>query len=291
VIIDGHPIGASHPPFVIAEMSANHNGDLDRAIKLIDAAVEAGADAVKLQAYDPVHLAVARGGIDKKLDKGPWAGWTLGDLYQQAHTPRAWFPVLFEHAERAGITIFSSVFSEEEVDFLNQLGAPAFKISSFDFGNLPLISRAARTFKPLLMSTGMATDADIRAAQIAAANLNENIAYLHCVSAYPTPIEEANLRRVEAFVERFSRHGWATGFSDHTLGNDTAIGAVALGACIIEKHLTLSRSDGGLDAEFSCEPDELKALVTSVRNVWKACQEPSGSVEDAHRDLRVVRAA
>lgn len=289
MIVDGHPIGTSHPVFVIAEMSCNHNGDLDRAIKLIDAAVEAGASAVKLQSYDPVHLAVARGGLDKKLDKGPWAGWTLGDLYQQAHTPRAWFPVLFEHAERAGITIFSSVFSEEEVDFLNQLGAPAFKISSFEAGDRKLIAKAASTEKPVIISTGMARNDEVRQALVATIdNGGSSAALLHCVSAYPCPIEEANIGRVSELRHTFLA---PVGFSDHTLGNDAAIGAVALGACIIEKHLTLSRSDGGLDAEFSCEPHELKALVTSVNNVWKACQEPSGSVEDAHRDLRVVRAA
>ena len=284
--IDGHPIGTSHPPFVIAEMSANHNGDLARALKLIDAAVAAGADAIKLQAYDPVHLAVARGGIDKKLDKGPWAGWTLGDLYSQAHTPRAWFPVLFEHAERAGITIFSSVFSEEEVDFLNQLGAPAFKISSFDLTNLALIRKTAATGKPLIISTGMGTTKEIGEAIVAAEIAGPDLALLHCVSDYPCLIEDANIQRIQYLRCIFQV---PVGFSDHTLGNDATIGGVALGACIIEKHLTLARSDGGLDAEFSCEPHELKALVASAQNVWKACQEPSGTAE-AYTDLRVQAA-
>lgn len=289
MIIDSHPIGTSHPPFVIAEMSSSHNGDLDRAIKLIDAAVEAGASAVKLQSYDPAKLAVARGGLDKTLDKGPWAGWTLGDLYQAAHTPRAWFPVLFEHAERAGITIFSSVFSEEEVDFLNQLGAPAFKISSFEASDRRLIAKAASTGKPIIISTGMTSNDEVRQSLVATIdNGSSKAALLHCVSAYPCPIEDANIGRIPELRHTFLA---PVGFSDHTLGNDAAIGAIALGACIIEKHLTLARSDGGLDADFSCEPYELKALVTSARNVWKACQEPSGSVEDAHRDLRVVRSA
>ena len=289
MIIDGHRVGANHPPFVIAEMSANHNGDLSRAIALINAAVEAGASAVKLQAYDPVRLAVARGGLDKVLQSGPWAGMALGDLYRQAHTPRAWFPVLFEHAERAGITIFSSVFDEEEVDFLAGLQAPAFKISSFDASNHALIAKAASIGAPVIISTGMASNDDVRKSLVASIDGSfANAAILHCVSAYPCPIEEVNISRIQELRYTFMVE---VGFSDHTLGNDAAIGAVALGACIIEKHLTLSRADGGLDAEFSAEPDEFKALVTSVSNVWKACQEPAGSVEDAHRDLRVVRAA
>jgi N-acetylneuraminate synthase len=284
--IDGTDIGTSYPPYVVAEMSCCHNGSLETALKLIDAAKDAGASAIKTQLYEPARLAIARGGLDKVLDTGPWAGMTLFDLYTQAHTPQAWFPVLMEYAERSGITLFSSVFDIEGVEFLAALGAPVFKISSFNNKDKRLIVKAASTGKKVIVSSGMAGLMDMGLACKWIIEIGAQPAILHCVSAYPCPIEEADLDRISSYRHQLQV---PVGFSDHTLGNDAAIGAVALGACIIEKHLTLSRADGGLDAAFSAEPHEFKALVASVNNVWRACQPPSGSAE-AYKDLQVKAA-
>ena len=295
MIIDGHPIGADHPPFVVAEMSANHCGSLDRAIMLISAAAQAGAHAIKLQCYHPAALAIARGGMDKRLETGPWAGRTLFEIYDEGHTPREWFPALFEQAERAGITIFSSVFDEDGVDFLASMNVPAYKISSFDMKNIPLIIKAAGTDKPVILSTGMGKMDDVKAGLCATLKCDgaaievRQAALLHCVSAYPCAPEDANLKRIPELQAGRDSSCVPVGFSDHTLGIECATGAVALGACIIEKHLTLARADGGLDAEFSAEPHELKALVASVTNVWKACRPPSGQAE-IYKHLRVKAA-
>jgi len=266
--IAGRRIGPAHPPYVIAELSANHNGNLDAALAIIDAAAASGADAVKLQTYtaDTITLNSAR--PEFFIHEGKWAGQSLHDLYQSAHTPWDWHPALFAHARARGITMFSSPFDSTAVDLLENLNAPAYKIASFEAVDLPLIRYAASTGKPLIISTGMA-DADEIAEAIAAARDGgcRDLAILHCVSGYPAPPGDYALRTIPDMVARF---GLVTGLSDHTLDNTTAIAAVALGASIIEKHVTLDRNGGGPDDSFSLEPPELAQLCTAARTAWDA---------------------
>jgi len=280
--IDGLEVGPQHPPLIIAEMSANHNGDYRRACEIIKAAADAGADLVKMQVYDPLRLATSRGGPDKVIDTGPWKGKRLLDLYIEGHTPIDWVPSLFDEARDIGVTLFSSVFDEQAVDFLEQCGCPAYKIASFELPNLGLIEKAASTGKPLIISTGMADGAEIAAAFKASGGAP--LALLHCVSQYPCPVEHANLGRIPHMRRVYGR---PIGWSDHTMGNEAAIAAVALGACIVEKHLTLRRSDGGLDAMFSMEPDEFSVMATACRKTWLALQEPEKPVEP-YKHLRSV---
>jgi len=285
--IAGREISPNHPPYVIAEMSCNHNGSFDRAVQIIMAARHAGADAVKLQCFDPASIAAARGGADYILASGPWHGMTLGELYAKAHTPREWFPDLMRHAAENGITLFSSVFDESAVEFCAGLGMPALKISSFDLTNLSLIRKAASTGLPLIISTGMGAMADVGRAIDAAKPAGPDLAVMHCVSEYPCPIEKANLDRISAL----KREANVVGFSDHTdvaSGSIAAVAAIARGACIIEKHFTLSRLDGGLDAKFSIEPHEMRYLTLGCNLAWRA----SGSADDdnVYSDLRVQAA-
>lgn len=280
--IDNHDIGPGFAPYVIAELSANHNGMLGRALQLIREAKEAGADAVKIQLYDPMKLAVARGGPMKAIESGPWAGRTLLDIYEVGHTPREWFPAMFDYARKHGITLFSSVFDEDGVDFLVELDCPALKIASFELTNLPLIRKAASTGKPVILSAGMASIDEIHEATDVTGYRGADRAVLHCVSAYPCPPEQANLGRICELDEVFE----IVGFSDHTLGPECAIAAVALGASIIEKHITLDRNDGGLDASFSMEPKEFAEMVSAIRNVHAALQPPKGDGEAIYRELR-----
>ncbi len=268
VEIDGRVIGAGHQPYVIAELSGNHNGDLARALRLIDAAKEAGADAVKLQTYTADTITIDHDGPGFVIEGGLWNGRKLHELYRSAHTPWEWHADLFAHARKRDITCFSSPFDATAIDFLEGLDTPVYKIASFEIVDLPLIRAAARTGKPLIMSTGMASRQEIGEAVDAAREAGAKaIILLHCVSGYPKPPEEANLRRINALTDAFP---CPVGLSDHTLGIDVAIASVALGASVIEKHVTLSRADGGPDAAFSLEPDELAALVLSVRNAHAA---------------------
>lgn len=274
-------IGRGDLPYVIAEIASEHCGSYERAIRLIEVAKEAGADAAKLQLYDPLKLAEARGGADYVLPDGLWAGRTLLDLYTQAHTPRKWFPGLFAAAKSIGITLFSSVFDEEGVDYLETLECPAYKISSFEIRDLALIRKTASTGKPLIISTGMASDDEVEDAYIAA--MTPDVAWLHCVSAYPCDIREANLSRIDVLVHWLQ----TIGLSDHTLGSVAPIVATALGASIIEKHLTLSRADGGPDAAFSLEPAEFKQMVSDVRDAYASLGTGERSKsEDTYRPLR-----
>lgn len=266
--IAGRKIGPGHEPFVICELSGNHNGSLDRALAMIDAAAATGCDAIKLQTYTADTLTLDCDGPGFRIEEGPWAGRTLHDLYAEAFTPYAWHAALFERARQRGVTIFSTPFDETAVELLESLGAPAYKIASFEAVDLPLIARVARCGKPMIISTGLASLEEMgEALATAQSNGAAGVALLHCVSSYPAPIEEANVRTVPDLAARF---GVVTGLSDHTPGTSAAVAAVALGAAIIEKHFTLARADGGPDAAFSLEPAEFTALVTDCRAAWRA---------------------
>lgn len=266
--INGRAIGVDYPPFVIAEMSANHNGKIDNAIKLIETAKNCGADAVKLQTYTPDTITLNLDTEDFRIHGGLWDGRTLYDLYKEAHMPWEWHKPLFEYAREIDITIFSSPFDTSAVDLLEDLNAPAYKIASFEAIDLPLIKYAAKTGKPLIISTGMADEFEIKEA-IDAAKMGgcKELAVLHCVSGYPAPASDYNLKVIPDMINRF---GLVTGLSDHTLSNATAIASIALGASIIEKHYTLDRSAGGPDDSFSLEPKQLEDLCIDVKSAWCA---------------------
>ena len=268
ITIDGRAIGSAHPPYVIAEVSANHNGNLDAALALIDVAAEQGASAVKIQTYRAGTITLKSNRPEFQITEGLWAGQSLYDLYEQAHTPWDWHPALFAHARARGITMFSSPFDSTAIDLLEDLGAPAYKIASFEAVDLPLIRYAASTGKPMIISTGMADDVEIaEAVQAARDGGCRQLALLHCVSGYPAPAADYNLRTLSDMITRF---GCVTGLSDHTLDSTTAIAAIALGASIVEKHITLDRNGGGPDDSFSLEPGDLAALVAGTRTAWDA---------------------
>ena len=268
ITIAGRRISADKPPYIIAEMSANHNGDIETAFKIIDAAKIAGADAVKLQTYRPDTITLDCDSDDFRIQGGIWNGRTLYDLYQEAHMPWDWHAPLFAHASKNNITIFSSPFDSSALDLLEDLNAPAYKIASFEAIDIALIKYVASTGKPMIISTGMADDQEIQEAIDAARSGGcKELAVLHCVSGYPAPAEDYNLRTIPDMVRRF---GLVTGLSDHTLDNTTAITSVAMGASIIEKHFTLDRNGGGPDDSFSLEPKELAALCKDSKTAWQA---------------------
>ncbi len=268
IIIAGREISRNQPPYVIAELSANHNGKLETALKIIEEAAKAGADAVKLQTYRPDTITLNSDGDEFKIKGGLWDGRTLYELYEEAHMPWEWHKPLFEHARKIGIPIFSSPFDNTAVDLLEDLNAPAYKIASFEAVDLPLIRYVAATGKPMIISTGMADAEEIQEAITAAREGGcKELAILHCVSGYPAPAEDYNLRTIPDMIERF---GLVTGLSDHTLDNTTAIASVVLGASIIEKHFTLDRKGGGPDDSFSLEPADLAALCRDSKTAWRA---------------------
>lgn len=261
-------IGAGHLPYIIAEMSANHNGKIETAFEIIEKAKAAGADAVKIQTYTAETMTLKSEDEQFQIRGGLWDGWNLFGLYEWAHTPWDWHKPMFDHARKVGITIFSSPFDKTAIDLLEDLNAPAYKIASFEAIDHALIRYAASTGKPMIISTGMADDEEIEEAIDAARSGGcRDLAILHCVSGYPAPPEDYNLRTIPDMIERF---GLVTGLSDHTLDNTTAIASVALGASIIEKHFTLDRNGGGPDDSFSLEPVELKGLCDGARTAWQA---------------------
>lgn len=271
-------------PLFVAELSANHLGSMDRAVRLVHAAKAAGADAVKLQTFTPEQMVDA----SATLKSGPWAGCSLLDLYREAHTPREWHKPLFELIRELGMVAFSSAFHPEDVDFLETLGCPMYKIASFELNDHELISHAARTGKPLVISTGMATLEEIsEAACVASLAGCRDLTILKCTSAYPAPASEANLAAMRnlAIIPRCK----AFGLSDHTMGHSVALAASVMGASMIEKHLTMARVDGGPDAAFSMEPDEFAEMVTECRRAVDAIGEvrygPT-TAEAAHVSLR-----
>lgn len=268
ICIAGRKIGPTQFPYIIAELSANHNGKLETALKLIDEAAQAGADAVKLQTYRPDTITLDCDRGEFKIKGGLWDGRTLYELYEEAHMPWEWHKPLFEHARRVGIPIFSSPFDTSAVDLLEDLNAPAYKIASFEAVDLPLIRYVAATGKPLIISTGMANVEEIEEAITAARDGGcQELAILHCVSGYPAPAKDYNLRTIGDMIVRF---GLVTGLSDHTLDNTTAIASVVQGASIIEKHFTLDRSGGGPDDTFSLQPVDLAMLCQASKTAWSA---------------------
>lgn len=285
--IDSRELGGGYAPYIIAEVSANHNGSLEKALATIDAAAECGVDAVKLQTYSPDTMTIDSDRDDFMIRGGLWDGYKLYDLYKWAQTPFDWHQAMFQHARSKGITVFSTPFDETAVDLLESLNTPAYKIASFELTDLPLIQYVARTGKPMIMSTGMACEQEIAEAVAAASEAGcAQIVLLHCISSYPAPVEQSNLRQIPELSARF---GVDVGLSDHTLGTTAAVTAVALGACVIEKHFTLSRQDKGPDSEFSLEPHELRRLVTDTKDAWLSLGKAGFERQPAEAANRVFR--
>lgn len=285
--IDGRRIGPPYPPYVIAELSANHNGRLETALRLVDEAKKAGADAVKLQTYTPDTMTLNTTAEEFRIRGGPWDGQTLYELYAQAHLPWEWHPAIFAHCRRVGITVFSSPFDRSAIDLLQGLGVPAYKIASFEVVDLPLIAYAAQQGKPLILSTGLADAQEIADAVHTAREAGcGQLALLHCVSGYPAPPEDYNLRTIPDLSERF---GLVTGLSDHTLDTAVAVASVGLGARVIEKHFTLDRGGGGPDDSFSLEPAEFARLCRDVRTAWQALGKVDYGLKSSERGNALFR--
>ena len=269
ITLAGHKIGNDEPVYIVAEMSANHLKDYDRALRILHAAKEAGADAVKLQTYTADTITIDSDKEYFQLKRGTiWDGMNLHRLYQEAYTPWDWQPKLCEEAKKLGLDCFSSPFDPTAVEFMEQMDMPAYKIASYEITDIPLIRLCASKGKPVILATGVALENDIRAAiEACLKESNRDVILLKCVSAYPTPYEDVNLNTIPYLAEEY---GIVCGLSDHTFGHAVALGAVALGARMIEKHLTLSRADGGPDGSFSMEPAEFAELVKNVRILEKA---------------------
>jgi pseudaminic acid synthase len=287
ITIEARKIGINEPPYIVAELSANHNGNIETAYKIIEVAKQSGVDAVKLQTYRPDTITIDCDRNDFLIHGGLWDGRTLYDLYEEAHMPWEWHAPLFEHARKLDLTIFSSPFDSTAVDLLEDLNTPAYKIASFELVDLPLIRYTASTGRPMILSTGMADAEEIQEAIDAAHEGGcRELAILHCVSGYPAPAEDYNLRIIPDMIERF---GLVTGLSDHTLDNTTAITSIAMGASIIEKHFTLDRNNGGPDDSFSLEPEELENLCKDSKTAWESLGQISYERKKSERKNAVLR--
>ena len=287
ISIAGRRIGFDHPPYIICELSGNHNGSLDRALEMIDEAAATGCDAIKIQSYTPDTITIDHDGPEFMIKGGPWDGRRLYELYGEAQTPFEWHEALFERARSRGVTLFSTPFDESAADLLESLGAPAYKIASFEAVDLPLIAHVARKGKPMIISTGLANLGEIEAAtRCARENGCEELVLLHCISSYPAPSEQSNLMTIPHLGKAF---GVVPGLSDHTLGTATSVAAVALGARVIEKHFTRARADGGPDAGFSLEPDEFKRLCADCHDAWVSLGEVSYNTKPAEEGNKAFR--
>ncbi|MFT7005698.1 MAG: pseudaminic acid synthase [Colwellia sp.] len=268
ITINGTKIGPDFPPYIIAELSANHNGSIDKALKSIEVAAQCGVDAIKIQSYTADTMTIDCEAEDFQIKGGLWHGYKLYDLYQWAQTPFEWHQQLFDKANEVGITLFSTPFDETAVELLENLNAPAYKLASFEITDLPLIKCIAQTGKPLIISTGMANVAEIEdAIHTARENGCTELVVLHCISAYPAPAEQANLATIADISQRFDV---ISGLSDHSLGTVVSVASVALGASLIEKHFTLDKNDKGPDADFSLEPEDFKRLVSETKSAHQA---------------------
>jgi len=285
--IQGRPIGEGHAPYIVAEISANHNGDLTRALQLMEAIKKSGADAIKIQTYTADTLTIDHDSDDFQVRGGLWDGYSLYRLYQEAALPWDWHEAIFAKGRELGVTVFSTPFDETAVSLLEQLEAPAYKIASFEATDHALVARAAATGKPLIISTGMANFDEIgETVKVAREKGARELILLHCVSAYPAPAEESNLRTIPDLSKSF---GVVAGLSDHTLGHAVAVSSVALGAAVIEKHVTLRRADGGVDSAFSLEPDELSVLCSSCKTAWAALGSINYASSPAQEENRKFR--
>lgn len=284
--IAGRLVGPSHKPFIIAEMSGNHNQSLDRALALVDAAADAGADAIKLQTYTADTMTLP-GALTIEDENSLWKGRELYDLYKEAYTPWEWHRPIFERARERGMIAFSSPFDETAVDFLEELGAPVHKIASFENTDHPLLRRVAATGKPVIMSTGAATVQEVaEAVEVLRSAGCRELILLKCTSTYPATPENTNLRTIPHMRELY---GVQVGLSDHTMGVGAAVAAVALGATVVEKHFTLRRADGGVDSAFSLEPGELRALVVESERAWLAMGRVQYGVQRAEEKSRLFK--
>ena len=287
ITIDETKIGIDYKPNIIAELSANHNGDLDRAIKILEMSKRCGADALKIQTYTQDTLTIKCDKEDFLIKGGLWHGRTLYDLYSEAHMPWEWHEPLFKKARDLSLTIFSSPFDNTAVDLLEDLGAPAYKIASFEAIDLPLIEYVAKTSKPMIISTGMADQEEIgEAVEVAKRSGCRDLALLHCVSGYPAPPSDYNLATIPDIQNRYDV---VTGLSDHTVDNATAISSIAMGACLIEKHVTISRSGGGPDDSFSLEEDDLRQLCLDTQTAWQALGKVNYKRKESEKGNMVFR--
>ena len=287
VSINGRAIGPGHPPYIVAELSGNHQGSLEQALELIDEAAATGAEAIKIQTYTADTITIKHDGPEFIIKKGLWANRTLYDLYEEAYTPWEWHKALFERAKMHGISLFSSPFDNTAVDLLEDLACPAYKIASYEITDIGLIKRVSATGKPVIISTGLASLEEIEEAVEAVYEAGgKEIIVLHCISGYPTPIEDCNLNTILDLKERFS---FPVGLSDHTIDQTASVTAVALGANFIEKHFTLDKNNGSVDAAFSLNPDEFKELVSQAHLAYKALGTVDYSIKASEADGRGFR--
>ena len=285
--INDRVIGPDQPPYIIAELSANHNGSLERALKTIDEAKRCGADAIKLQTYTADTMTIDCDSTDFMIKGGLWDGFKLYDLYKWAETPYEWHEAMFSHARKIGITVFSTPFDETAVDLLEKLNTPAYKIASFEIVDLPLIRYVAKTRKPIIMSTGMASEEEINEAVTTAYESGcTQLILLHCISSYPAPIDQSNIKQIQFLAKRFNV---ISGLSDHTLGTTASVAAVAQGASLIEKHFTLNHQDKGPDSEFSLDPDDLKKLCKDTKDAWLSLGKVGFDRQKAEEGSKIFR--